>query len=158
MPFRTIAATAALAVAAGCGPAGPRALSANDSCSYCRMAIGDTRFGATVMLATGRQLAFDSIECLTSYLAAGADVAPIAAVYVSDYEARQLVDARTAVYVRSASVRSPMGRELAAFDADADTTALRARYGGAMLSWSDVQRLAADSAPRPPHPGTARQP
>lgn len=119
------------------------------------MAISDARFGGAVMLTTGRQLTFDSIECLAGYLAAGTDPARIATVHVSDFDTQRLIDASTAVYMRGGSVRSPMGRELAAFAAGADTVALRARYAGEVMSWSDVQRIAAAPTARPANPDSA---
>lgn len=86
-----------------------------DACESCRMTVTDLRFGGEVVLTTGRRYAFDSIECLSSFLAAESDASRLGSVWVSDFEERQLVDASSALFVQGGSLRSPMGRELVAF-------------------------------------------
>lgn len=126
-----------------CSPGAPTPLVAGqDACEFCRMAITDVRFGGEVVLATGRHHTFDSIECLASFLAAEEDPSRVRSVWVSDFEQRKLVEAASAVFVRGGSLRSPMGRELVAVAAGADTAALRARYGGEVLSWQAVRESA----------------
>jgi nitrous oxidase accessory protein len=118
---------------------GPRPLAVGeDACDFCRMAISDDRFGGEIVLTTGRPRTFDSIECLASYLASGSDSALVRDVYVSDYENRRLIPAQTAVFVRAARVASPMG-SVGAFGAGADTAALLARYGGRILTWTQLR-------------------
>jgi copper chaperone NosL len=41
----------------------------HDACAECRMLISDKRFGAQIVTTTGKEIAFDSIECMYAYLA-----------------------------------------------------------------------------------------
>lgn len=140
---------AACMLVLGCGSS-PRQLVAGDPCEFCRMAITDTRFGGQVILSTGRTRSFDAVECLAGYLATGADSARIADVLVSDFESGQLVDAATAVFVRDATVASPMGRSVIALAGGAPAEAILARYGGTIATWADVQRDLASTHPHGP--------
>lgn len=127
-------------VAGACKSRGPRALvPGEDACAYCRMMIDDTRFGAMVLTARGRIETFDSIECAASYVASRAASEAPRAVWVANFEhPSQWVDAARARFLHKSSLRSPMGRELAAFAANADGEALQRQYGGRTLAWSDV--------------------
>ncbi|MBL8960495.1 MAG: nitrous oxide reductase accessory protein NosL [Gemmatimonadetes bacterium] len=140
---------AACALVLGCGSS-PRQLVEGDPCEFCRMAITDTRFGGQVILSTGRTRSFDAVECLAGYLTTGADSARIADVLVSDFESGQLVDAATAVFVRDATVASPMGRSVIALAGGAPAEAILARYGGTIATWTDVQRDLASTHPHAP--------
>lgn len=143
MDRRHALAVLALAVIAGGCSSGPRALVAGeDSCEYCRMTIDDVRFGAMVITAKGRIQTFDSIECLASYVAALSSGDQPRGVYVANHEhPSQWVDAAQATYLHQSQLRSPMGRELAAFPREADRAALVERYGGTPIAWNDVLTL-----------------
>lgn len=103
------------------------------------MVISDNRFGGEVLLSTGRPRTFDSIECLAGWLASGADSALIRDIYVSDYEQRRLIPVSEALFLRSASIRSPMGGDLIALSATADTSALLERFPGTVVGWAEVR-------------------
>lgn len=135
---------------AACANAEPRELATGvDACEVCRMTITDTRYGGAVMMRTGRQRSFDSIECLADFLRS-ADSTTIARVLVSDFERQQLIDVREAVFLRGGKLRSPMGRELAAFAATRDSASLQQTFGGNVLSWHDVRALRIPHAPDTP--------
>jgi copper chaperone NosL len=123
--------------------AGPRALVVGeDACRYCRMTIDDVRYGAMVVTATGRVETFDAIECLASFVAALPPESPPRGIYVADFDApSHWVMARDARFLYRSQLRSPMGRELAAFDPTVSTAALRARHGGEIIAWTDVLAL-----------------
>lgn len=130
----------ALAVAAGACSRGPRALvSGEDACAFCRMTIDDVRFGALVLTARGKLQTFDSIECLASYLAALPTAEQPRGAWVANFEhPAQWLDAQRATYLQGSQVKSPMGRELAAFAGEADVSDLTKRYGGRVVAWPDV--------------------
>jgi copper chaperone NosL len=113
-----------------------------DACGTCRMTIDDVRFGALVKTAKGRLETFDSIECAAQYVATlPATLAP-QGVWVADFDhPSHWLDARRARFVQSRQLRSPMGRELAAFMADSTDASLLARFGGRTATWSDVLSL-----------------
>ena len=110
-----------------------------DSCRYCRMTIDDTRFGGMLVTTRGRLETFDSIECLASYVGSLPDSARARSVLVADFEhPSRWVEVSHARFVHQGQLRSPMGRELAAFGADQSVDALQARYGGRIIDWNDV--------------------
>lgn len=131
----------AAALLSGCAADSVPIRYGKDTCAHCRMAIADTRFGAELVNAKGKAYTFDAVECLAGYLdrhpANGQSV-----MWVTDYEhPPRFVRARAAVFVHSPRLRSPMGANLAAFGPAADRVELVRRYGGQVLTWSEVRRL-----------------
>lgn len=111
------AALAALVSAAACGTSdlGPAALDPNnDTCRFCRMAVGDRRFAAQIVAPGEDPLFFDDLGCLTHYVTGSAPLPPGAIVYVSDYARREWVRADRAVYTRVERLDTPMGSGLIA--------------------------------------------
>lgn len=149
MDRRHALAVLALALVAGACSSGPRALvPGSDSCRYCRMTIDDVRFGAMVITAKGRIETFDSIECLASYVAALPPGEQPRGIYVAHHDhPSQWVNATHATYLHKSRLRSPMGRELAAFPQETDRPALTERYGGTAIAWSDVLTLVQSQVP-----------
>ena len=133
---------AMMLTAAGCASVPPRDLVVNeDACEHCKMQISDPRFGSQVVTTTGRQVVFDSPECLAEFLArTPAD--KIASVWVLDVEhPGTWIAAEAAGYLIDAGLRSPMGR-ITAFATPAAAEAARARLGGQPLDWDAVRRSA----------------
>jgi copper chaperone NosL len=140
---KVLAALALITVASACATATPRAIELHaDNCAFCRMTISDARFGAQVITSTGRQLVFDSPECLAGFLNK-TDAALIASRWVLDAEHPGVwVPAETAGYLVDASLRSPMGR-VTAFASPAAALAASAQFGGTAIGWN---ALSTDSA------------
>ncbi|HET9011485.1 MAG TPA: nitrous oxide reductase accessory protein NosL, partial [Gemmatimonadaceae bacterium] len=119
-------------------------------CEVCRMRISDERYGGEVVTLKGKVHQFDSIECLASYVAASEPVAEARSIYVSDFERPgHLLPVAGALFVRRGGSGSPMGAGLLAVAAQGDTAGVRARFGGELLTWSQVRALAASGALRP---------
>jgi len=134
-----------LLTAAGCATVPPRDLVVNeDACEHCKMQISDPRFGSQVVTTTGRQLVFDSPECLAEFLErTPAD--KVASIWVLDVEnPGTWVSAEAAGYLADANLRSPMGR-ITAFASPAAAEAARARLGGTLLDWASVRDGTAES-------------
>ncbi len=140
---RLLMSLSALLVVLSACDSGPRALVAGeDSCRYCRMTITDVRFGAMVMTARGRIETFDSIECLASFVLSLPQEAAPRGVWVANFsDPNQWVEATRARFLHESSLRSPMGRELAAFGADALPDALQRTHGGTIMEWPAVLEL-----------------
>ncbi|MEO5568996.1 MAG: hypothetical protein ABIR92_10920 [Gemmatimonadaceae bacterium] len=82
-----------------------------DSCAECRMLVSDRRFGAQVILATGKAITFDSIDCMRAYVARG--VAVEETWVVDAAHPGTLVREANAVLRRDGGMRPPMGVEYA---------------------------------------------
>lgn len=138
--FERTGALAALAVSVlilGCST-GPRPLNyGEDICAHCRMTVSDARFGAELVTERGKVLPFDSIECLGAYLASTGETD--GSVWVTDMVERELIEASGAYYAQSASIHSPMGKNLGAFSSAAERNTFIAENDGTPLSWSDVR-------------------
>ena len=135
---------AALLCVTGCGePAtGPVPIAfGEDGCDGCRMIISEAPSAAQARFADGRVEKFDDIGCLATRLAAGPE--PLEA-WVTDAATAKWIDARTAHYVRSPGLKTPMGWGLAAFAARADAEALAGKSGARVMGFEELGNL-----PRP---------
>ena len=118
---------------------GPRPLVAGtDACEFCRMTVSDVRFGAELVSRTGRVHTFDAVECLALFYLDAEARDDVRGVFVSDFESGRLLPADSALFLRGGSLRSPMGRSLAAFSPDIGDAAIVQRYGGTVIRWADV--------------------
>jgi copper chaperone NosL len=111
-----------------------------DMCHHCKMTLMDPLFGAEIVTNTGKVLVFDDLNCLVGYLEeASGHTAAAAQILVVDHKRGQvLIDARSAHYVHSEEIRSPMASQLAAFASREDMEAYGAQYKGVYLRWPEV--------------------
>lgn len=137
----------AVLLAAGCGPAGPRALALGaESCTHCHMTIMEARFSAQAITETGKVFVFDDVGCLASWLAASPP--PTASLWVwSTIPGEGWLPAERAVYARSDTLRTPMRSGLAAVSPGAAADSLAAALGGALVGWDEVRRAAHTHSP-----------
>lgn len=121
----------------------PRALvRGEDACRYCRMTIDDARFGAMLHTARGKVETFDSIECLASFVASLSVNDPPKRILVADFDAPdRWLDVTQARFLHEGTLRSPMGRTLAAFSPELSDGQLVKRFGGRSLTWTQVLAL-----------------
>ena len=138
----------ALAILGACASPAPRPLAYDtETCSHCHMTLADRRFGAELVLATGRVIPFDDTGCLITFL--GSDPATAAAVHailVTDFlPPHGLLDARSAVFLLSDTIRTPMDYHLAALSPQrADS--VRAELGGTLIGWEEARSRVAGQA------------
>lgn len=142
--WRTVTRVALLAGAAACAAPGPRPIAyGRESCARCSMTVSDPRFGAELVLRTGKVRVFDSIECLAAYVAAYPPE-KVASAWVTDVtRPGKLIAAAHATYVRTRRIDSPMGLGLAALGPASAATRARAGFEGPTLTWPQVLALAA---------------
>lgn len=142
MRRRWLSVLAPLAVAAAaCARPAPRPIAlGKENCRHCHMAISDPRFAAELVTTRGRVYAFDDVGCLTAFMRQEkVPAAQVHSLWVYDYlEPDSLLDARGAVYLRSDSLRTPMGGGLAALRPGPAADSLRARLGGELSSWDEL--------------------
>lgn len=102
----TVAGAALIATACVAGP--PVLAIGEATCAECRMLISDGRFGAVLVTSTGKQLTFDSVECVLEYLSAPG--AKGGTLWVADASSpRRLIPAEDAAFVLDGAMRAPMG-------------------------------------------------
>lgn len=118
----------------------PRPLVAgSDACDYCRMTISDVRFGGELESGTGQLRVFDAVECLASYYLDASTRNDVRHTWVVDFESGRFVPVDSALFVRDATVSSPMGRAVLALAPEHAASATK--YGGQVVDWAGVQEM-----------------
>lgn len=108
-----------------------------DQCDHCRMQITDPRFGGEIITAKGRVLKFDSLSCLTGFLAETREKPR--QVLVSDFlHPGTLVPAEQAYFLRSAGLKSPMGAGVAASADESGLRKMRSATQGDLVRWDKL--------------------
>jgi len=104
------------------------------------MTISDVRFGAELVTRKGKVYKFDDVHCLLSYRKTkDTDPANVKDYYLTNYSgAHQLINVNTALLLKSESLRSPMGGNVAAFDNTDSLVTIQKRFSGTTLTWNDL--------------------
>ena len=111
-----------------------------DECAYCKMTIMDHRYGAELVSQKGKIYTFDAAECLIEYLYHNEEVGQKASfLLVTSYtEPDQLIDARSATYLVSKAMPSPMGAYLTAFSNRQAAEEYQAEKAGELYTWDEL--------------------
>lgn len=121
----------------------PEILYGEDVCDQCNMIINDERYAAGLVVEqeSGRyeHRIFDDIGDLLVYAREQGDELVIAAYYVHDYNSKEWIDGRTAYYVESPTLLTPMGFGLAAVAQQPDAVTLAAEWNGTVLTFAELQ-------------------
>lgn len=114
------------------------------------MTLVDRRFGAELILKTGRVLPFDDTGCLITFLETDSVAASgIHSIQVADFLApHALLDAGTAMFLVSDSIHTPMDYHIAALSKE-HADSVRATLGGELVTWEQARAMIRSS-------GTAR--
>ncbi len=133
------------AAVAGCGDTAaaseaPEINYGRDICIECGMIIDDPRFAAAYRTADGTEKKFDDLGGL---ILTGREegVLDDAQVWVSDFDEKELIDGRTAYFVPTLGVASPMGHGILAFGDKSRAEAMATELDGEVLTWDAVVEL-----------------
>lgn len=141
MIIRSILMVSIFMVFAGCAGQDPQPIEyGKDNCTFCQMLITDHEFGSELITQKGKVFKFDSIECLVAYSQMPGNYDPkTSAVFVTSMlEPDVLFDARSAMFVVSKEIDSPMGANLAAFRSHADATKAVRDSAAVHYSWEKL--------------------
>ena len=132
-----------LAAAFGCSSVTPVTIQAGDVCESCRRPIENVKIAAEVVLPAGQlPLKFRTVSCMARYLHEHGTTQ--GEVFVTDYSTSRLIQARSAMFVKSEI--SPDSKELDYF-AFSDVRAaveFGRKNGGSATDWPAIrQRIAA---------------
>jgi copper chaperone NosL len=143
----SLAAVPLLGALQGCTAGAPRAIAiGRDQCANCRMVVSDPRYATELVTAKGRTLAFDSIECLATFVlrndaSPAVDRLAIGSLWVAAHPApNALMPAEQGWFQREEGPGSPMGKGLTAFATEGEARA----HGYARtssLGWDEVLAL-----------------
>lgn len=112
----------------------------NDHCSHCDMTIVDKTHAAQYVSKKGKASVFDAIECLVMKLHDENNENLMAFILVADFNNPGiLINAKTATYLVSEKIKSPMGANLSAFSTKKAAQKLQSENGGELFSWEELK-------------------
>ncbi len=112
----------------------------SDGCHYCSMTIVDKQHAAQIMTKKGKSFAFDATECMLNHIKE-LDRETIALYMVNDFNAPgEFVDAKSATYLISKNIPSPMGEFLSAFSTAEDARSVQAANEGELFTWDELKK------------------
>lgn len=111
-----------------------------DHCNYCKMPYSDNRFGAEVITGKGKVFKFDDEHCLKSFLKEPANNKDTSnSIYFVDFSGdHSLMHAKGSFFLKSDSLRSPMGGNVAAFANMDSLQMVKSRYPGTEVTWDQL--------------------
>lgn len=115
----------------------------NSNCAHCNMVIKDNLFKAEAQ-TNDTTFHFDAIECLVNNLKNNEKDAFLS-LKVTDYPSGKLTHAKTATYLISKDLPSPMGANLSAFSNMLDAKEMQVKKGGNIYSWKEINEKFTDS-------------
>jgi len=114
-----------------------------NQCVHCKMDIQDELHKATVK-QEGLSLQFDAIECLINYMNINQEHS-FETLQVSDYKTGSFIDAKTATYLKSKAIPSPMGADLSAFNSQENANKFKEEKSDEILTWIQLNEKFKDS-------------
>jgi copper chaperone NosL len=112
-----------------------------DGCYYCSMTIVDRQHAAQLITKKGKVYNFDAAECMIHSLP-DFEEDKIGRYLVTDYETpEKLIDAKSATYIVSPEIPSPMRANLAALASKSNAVELQQAKGGKLYTWEEIKML-----------------
>ena len=129
-----------IAVLANCqkGAVEPVALTPEDMCSYCRMAISEKQYAAELIDGEGQAFKFDDIGCMLNFIKKGSVSVSASSFFVIDFDQRQWIKADHAYYVRSSALTTPMNGGIIAFKDQSKAQEAAGKYHGKLLRFKEL--------------------
>ena len=110
----------------------------NDGCYFCEMTIVDKVHAAEVVTTKGKVYKFDATECMINFMNEF-DTSNIELYLSNNYtQPEALIDAKTATFLISENVPSPMGAYLSAFEHHKDAKQVQDAKGGKLYNWNEL--------------------
>lgn len=125
-------------VCMGCSMEADQIVYGNDQCDFCQMNIVDQQHAAQYVTKKGKQFKFDAIECMVHKLEE-VDENSLAIMLVSDFGKSTMIDASSATFLVSDSIKSPMGENLSAFGDNARAIKTQADHLGDIYNWHELK-------------------
>jgi copper chaperone NosL len=123
-----------------CSNNNPVAIKYNtDKCDHCKMSISDPRFAAELITQKGRAYKFDDIICMIAYAKEHAATS-VKDFWINEYQSgNELVHAEKAFFVKTETLKSPMGGNTAAFSALDKATAFADSLHQMPVNWETIK-------------------
>jgi copper chaperone NosL len=114
-----------------------------DQCSHCRMTIVDNKYGSEIVTQKGKAMKFDAAECLINYLLTNKVAeSDLDMMLVTDLtQPGKFIDARSASFLISPKLRSPMGENISAFPDKKSAEKFQSEFGGEVYDWAALIQM-----------------
>lgn len=110
-----------------------------DACHFCTMTIVEKTHATEIVTKKGKSFKYDAIECMHNDLLKR-DNNEIELFFVTDYlNPTMLIDAKTATYLISPAIQSPMGANLSAFATKAEAENFIKTDSDKLFNWQEIQ-------------------
>ena len=111
-----------------------------DQCNFCKMNIVDKQHAAQYVTKKGKQFKFDAIECMVNEIIKEDNETKLATLLVADYgQPGSMTDAKSATYLISKGIKSPMGAFLTAFADREKAESTKSELGGTIYNWEALK-------------------
>jgi copper chaperone NosL len=115
-----------------------------DQCSFCKMNVVDKTHAAQYVTKKGKQFKFDAIECMVNDINEKGEE-QIAILLVANYgNPGEMIDAKTATFLVSKEIKSPMGANLSAFSSKNKADESLQEFGGKNYTWETLKQKLSD--------------
>lgn len=112
----------------------------HDACEYCSMTIVDHTHAAQLVTNKGKNYKFDATECMINYLhESGKEENMLHILSVDLMEPGTMTDAKTATFLISENIPSPMGAYLSALKDKSAAEELQTDKGGELFNWKEIK-------------------
>lgn len=140
--YRPAAIVALFFFVSSCSKAPVPIVTGKDNCSFCKMTVSDSRFGAELITKKGKVYKFDDTHCLLSFLQSKEfDKTQAGQYYFTDFsDQHQLVKAADALFLKTDALKSPMGGNMAVFSNSSRLQEVQQQYPGTLLHWNELQQ------------------
>jgi len=116
-----------------------------DQCSFCKMNVVDKTHAAQYVTKKGKQFKFDAIECMVNDLNEKNEET-IALLLVANYgNPGEMIDAKTASFLISKEIKSPMGANLSALSSKIKAEELLQKHKGKIYTWKALKQKFSDN-------------
>lgn len=113
----------------------------SDSCEHCKMTIMDQKYGAEIITSKGKIFKFDAIECMLNFKSENAvklNSEKDNYLVINTAAPGELIDAKTAFFLKDKAFSSPMGANLAAFPLEQLAQNNLQNADGLIFNWEEL--------------------
>ena len=117
-------------------------ITGKDQCDFCKMTLGDNRFGAEIITQKGRIYKFDDAHCALSFLHTGQlERVEVKEIYFTDFSnGHVLIKSNDALFLKSEGLRAPMGGDITAFSNADSLKNVMKEYNGSVIHWDELNK------------------
>ena len=104
------------------------------------MIITEREYGGKIKTVKGKTLIFDATECMTAFvIKAMVKPAEIRSLWSAHFsQPGRMLNAKTACYLQSNSMLSPMAINFSAYQTRPEAERMRQKHPGELLNWTQV--------------------